>query len=190
MGTASEIELRFSREKHARWAKHVAEDMIRLIYAEMDREAPPWTGEAARYPALSRRYLAFRQEAASYPLDPEYTALEWLRRCRTRLFIDRCQDIARWERFEDPEALFPQLCCALILRFPQVSFTALYRCEMTVSGAVLLYRVQYDGGALHVQKKEGMMPMDEDDWSREPASDYIAEDGIPVRLHRYCSDLC
>ncbi len=181
MGTASEIELRFSREKHARWAKHVAEEMIRLIYAGMDREAPPWVREAARYPALSRQYLAFRQEAASYPLDPEYTALAWLRRYRTRLFIDRCQDIARWESFGDPEALFPQLCCALILRFPQVSFTAHYRCEMTVTGAVLLYRVWYDGSVMHVQKKEGMRPLEEDDWSREPVNDYTVGDGIPVK---------
>ena len=181
MACISEIELCFFRETHARWAMHAAEEMIRLIYSGMDRETPPWTREAAGYPVLSRRYMAFRQEAASYPLDPQNTALASLRRYRTRLFIDRCQDIERWESFEHPEALFPQLCCALILRFPQVSFTAHYRCEMTVTGAVLLYRVWYDGSVMHVQKKEGMRPLEEDDWSREPVNDYTVGDGIPVK---------
>ena len=157
---------------------HVAEEMIKLIYAEMDRDGPSWVREAEQYPTLSQQYLAFRHEAAAYPLDPDRTALEWLRRYRTMLCIERCQDISGWETFEHPEALFPQLCCAYVLRFPQVPFTALYRHEMTVSGALLLYRVQYDGAVLHVQKKEGMWPMDEDDWSGVAVCDYTAASGL------------
>ena len=182
MGTTAEIQMLFPKEKHARWAMHVAEEMIRLIYAGLDREAPSWVAEAENAPTLSQRYLAFRHEAAAYPLNPEGTALEWLRRHRTRLFIDRCQDIVGWESIEHPEGFFPQLCCAYVLRFPQVPFTALCRQEMTVTGAILLYRVQYDVTVLHVQKKEGMWPMDEDDWSLERVDDYRMEDGSLMKI--------
>ena len=164
--------MRFPKEKHARWAMHVAEELLKVAYAPSDL---PWTEEAKRCPSLAARYLAYRQEAAAYDLDIRHTALEWLRRERTLLFIERCQDLARWDSFEDPEALFPQLCCAYILRFPQVPFTALYRHEMTVTGALLLYRVQYDGAVLHVQEKNGMWPMEEDDWTGEWVEDYDAK---------------
>ena len=171
----------FPREKHARWARHVAEEMIKLVYAELDRDAPSWVAEAEKCPSLSARYLAFRHEAAAYPLDPDRTALNWLRRDRTMLIIERCQDISRFTGIECAEDLFPQLCCAYVLRFPQVPFTALYRHEMTVTGAIQLLRVRYDGKLLHIQEKNGMWPMDEDDWSREFVYDYAAEDGYLVK---------
>ena len=60
-------------------------------------------------------------------------------------------------------------------------FTALYRHEMTVSGALLLYRVQYDGTVIHVQEKNGMWPMNEDDWSSEYVYDYMIMNGDFVR---------
>ena len=181
MGSTAEIWMRFPKERHARWAMHTAEEMIRLIYAARDREAPPWVADAENAPTLSLRYLAFRKEAAAYPLDPRGTALEWLRRYRTALFIDRCQDIVGWERFEHPEGFFPQLCCAYVLRFPQVSFTAACRQEMTVSGEIALCRVQYDGAVLHVRMKEGTRPMDEDDRNGETAADYSIGNGLPVK---------
>ena len=170
--------MRFPKEKHARWAMHVAEELLKVAYAPSDL---PWTEEAKRCPSLAARYLAYRQEAAAYDLDIRHTALEWLRRERTLLFIERCQDLARWDSFEDPEALFPQLCCAYVLRFPQVPFTAFYRHEMTVTGALLLYRVQYDGAVLYVQEKNGMWPMEEDDWSGDWVDDYVAEGGVFVK---------
>lgn len=178
MGVTSRIEMSFPKEKHARWAMHVAEELLKAAYVPSDL---PWAEQARACPSLSARYLAFRREAAAYDLDPRGTALEWLRRFRTRLFIDRCQDIARWEGADDPRALFPQLCFAYALRFPQVPFTALYRHEMTVSGAILLLRVRYDGAVMHVQTKTGMRPMDENDWSGDPVCDYVAEDGVFVR---------
>ena len=180
MGVTSRIWMRFQKEKHARWAMHVAEEIIRLCYAPR-LQGIPWAEKAAEIPSLSQRYLAYRKELAGLNLAPEHTALEWLRRERTLLFAERCQDIARWDSFEDPEALFPQLCCAYILRFPQVPFTALYRHEMTVSGALLLYRVQYDGTVIHVQEKNGMWPMNEDDWSSEYVYDYMIMNGDFVR---------
>ena len=178
MGVTSRIWMRFPRERHARWAMHVAEELLKVAYAPSDL---PWAEEARSCPSLSAAYLAWRREAAAYELDKRHTALEWLRRERTAICIERCQDIARWDSFEDPEALFPQLCCAYILRFPQVPFNALYRHEMTVSGALLLYRVWYDGAIAHVQTKQGMWPLEEDDWSGEWVDDYVAGDGVFVR---------
>ena len=178
MGCTSRIWMWFPKEKHARWAMHVAEEMIKLIYAEIDREGPPWVAEAEKCPTLSQRYLKYRHEAAAYPLDPDRTALEWLSRNRTMLTIERCQDICRFTGIESEEDLVPQLFYAYALRFPQVPFTALYRHEMTVTGALQLIRMQYDGAVMHVQEKNGEWPMDEDDWSGEYAYDYVATDGI------------
>ena len=181
MGCTSEIRMWFSKEKHARWAMHVAEEMIKLLYAQLDRDEPAWVTQAKKCPTLSGRYLDFRHEAAAYPLDPEYTALQWLCRSRTILRIDRCQDICGWTGIEDPEALVPQLFYAYGLRFPQVPFTALYRHEMTVSGAILLIRAQYDGEVMHMQEKTGERPMDEDDWIGETIYDYVALGGTFIR---------
>ena len=105
-------------------------------------------------------------------------ALNGLRRNRTELVIGRCADLAGWARLTDGEELFPQLCCACVLRYPHVPFTGFYRYEMTVSGAVQLIRTRYDGRIMHVRVLSGMLPMDEDDWSRAPVRDYTVEDGV------------
>ena len=178
MGFTAQIELCFPKEKHARWAMHVAEEMLRTAYAPADL---PWVMEARKCCSLSARYLAYRQEAAALDLDTRHTALEWLRRFRTRIFIDRCQDIVRTADMEDPEALFPQLLCAYILRFPQVPFTAHWRSEMTVTGDIHLLSAAYEGTLLRVQEKRGMRPMDEEDWSGVAAEDYAAVDGLLVK---------
>ena len=120
MGVTSRIILRFPREKHARWAMHVAEEMLKVVYAPKDL---PWVEAARTCPSLSSRYLEYRQEAAAYDLDIRHTALEWLRRVRTNLVIERCQDIARWDSFEDPEALFSS---ALLCVCSALSSGALY----------------------------------------------------------------
>ena len=174
MGTTASIRMHFSRERHARWAMHVAEEMLKLLYAPEDLPCPE---QAEEGPPLSARWLRRREEAAAYPLDPRGTALEWLRRQRTWVCIDRCQDVARYDNVEDPEALFPQLCFAYALRFPHVPFEAFYRCEMTVSGDIRLIRMQYDGAVLHAQTNSGTRPMDEDDWRAVPVHDYAARDG-------------
>ena len=178
MGCTSSIWMWFPKEKHARWAMHVAEEMIKLVYAPGDL---PWVPEADKCPSLSQRYLAYRQEAAALDLDPRHTALEWLRRHRTMLIIERCQDIMRFSGIECTEDLFPQLCYAYALRFPQVPFLALYRHEMTVTGAIQLIRMRYDGAVMHAQLRSGMWPMDEEDWSNTPVCDYAAVDGVFVK---------
>ena len=175
MGVTSEIEMSFPREKHARWAMHVAEEMMKVIYAPSSLS---WVEQAEECPSLSLRYLSFRKEAAAYSLDTRQTAIEWLRRYRTHLFIDRCADISRLTNIDNPEDLFPQLCFAYALRFPQVPFTARYRHEMTVSGAIQLIRMEYDGTVMHFWKKQGMRPMDEENWSGESVCNYIAEGGV------------
>ena len=178
MGATSEIWMRFPGEQQAHRAEAVARDLLKVAYAPPDL---PWTEAASECPSLSARYLAFREDAAGYELYPRYTALEWLRRDRRDLFIDRCQDIARWDSVDDPEALFPQLCFACALRYPRVPFKARYRHEVTVSGAILILRAEYDGSVLRFRKKEGMLPMDEDDWSRALIDEYAAENGVFVK---------
>ena len=188
MGSTSSVWMWFPKEKHARWAMHVAKEMLKLIYAEIDRNGPDWVREAEKCPTLSQRYLAFRHEAAAYPLDPKGCSLEWLRRCRTMLILERCQDISRFTGIGCEEELIPQLWHAYALRFPQVPFTALYRTEMTVSGAIQLIRAQYDGSIMHFQEKCGEWPMDEEDWSGRPFRDYIAVDGAFIEKER--TDAC
>ncbi len=183
MGCTSKIWMWFAREKHARWAAHVAEDMIKLIYAERVPDELPWVREAIKYPSLSQHYLTYRREAEAYDLDPHYTALEWLRRDRTALCIERCQDICRWTGIECTDELVPQLFFAYALRFPQVAFTAMYRHEMTVTGAIQLIRIEYDGAVMHMQEKTGEWPMDEEDWSGELIYDFTAVDGV-FRMQR------
>jgi hypothetical protein len=173
----------FTREKHARWAAHVAKDMIKLVYAERIPDELPWVREAIKYPSLSQRYLAYRREAEAYDLDSRNTALEWLHRDRTTLCIERCQDICRWTGIECTNDLVPQLFFAYALRFPQVAFTAMYRHEVTVTGAIQLIRIEYDGVVMHAQEKTGERPMDEEDWSGEPFYDFTAVDGV-FRMQR------
>ena len=177
MGCTAEVHLYFTRERHARWAKHVAEDLLKLLYAPADLS---WVQEADRVTPLCLRYLLFREEAAK--LDPRedhrYCALNDLFRNRTEVVIGRCADLAGWTGVNDPEELFPQLCYACALQYPHVPFTGLYRYEMTVSGAVQLIRMRYDGRLMHIQELSGILPMDENDWSRAPVRDYTVKDWL------------
>ena len=52
---------------------------------------------------------------------------------------------------------------------------------MTVSGAIQLILMRYDGAVMHAQQRSGMWPMDEEDWSSTPVQDYAAVDGVFVR---------
>ena len=58
LGCTVEIYLHFTKEKHARWAYHVAEDMIKLLYAPTEL---PWVQEASNRASLSERYLNYQQ---------------------------------------------------------------------------------------------------------------------------------
>ena len=181
MGATTEIRIEFTKEKHARWAMHVAEEMIKLIFAMESPEEFPWVQEADSLPSLSSQYLQYRHLAGAIeyyvnqgPGPWLYTsALDWLKRERTVLSIERCADIQKYTCFESDYDFFPQLCLACILRFPQVPFRAYFRHEMTVTGAVQLLRVDYDGTTARVQVKNGMFPFNESDW-----------DDVPVRVYR------
>ena len=177
----------FPKEKHARWAKHIAEEMIKMIYAENTKELREqllWLREALSSDStLCERYLKYREQAAGLPAPAPAvpfgsTALDYLERRRTWLVIEHCQEIAGYTCFAGGEDLFPQICFACALRFPQVPFRAYFRYEMTVSGAIQLFSVFYDGAVMHVQEKNGERPMDETDFSRIPVHDYAAENGV------------
>ena len=175
-GCTAEIHMYFQRERHARWARHVAESMIKLMYLWDMPDAYPWISDAMELPSLVEQYLQYRGEAEKVTLR-EGSALDHVSRCRTRLDLDRLDDIQRTTCFDSEEDLFPALCMAMALRFPQAHYTASFRWEMTVSGSIQLVRAQYDGTAIHVRKMIGERPMREDDWSDAPVTDYVAADG-------------
>ena len=175
MGSTAEIHLYFTRERHARWAKHVTEDMLKLLYAPAEL---PWVQEADEVTPMCLRYLLFRDEAAKLDLREECRcyALNELSRKQTEVIIGSCADLAGWTNVNGSEELFPQLCYACALQYPHVPFTGLFRYEMTVSGAIQLLRVQYDGKYMHIQERSGMIPMDEDDWSNATVRHYTVKD--------------
>ncbi len=181
MGTSTQIRILFPDGKHAKAAAHVTEDIIKLTLAPPDL---PWVPEAEKCASLSCAYLAFRREISDLDLYPGNTALRWLHRDRSEIWIDRCQDISRFLVMEHPWEFFPQLCCAFVMRFPQVPFTAWYRTEMTVSGALQLFRVSYDGKILSVQEKNGMWPIDEENWDGEYTCGYTVSEGTLVSVEK------
>ena len=189
MGVTTEIRLEFTKEKHARWAMHVAEEMIKLIFAERSPGEFPWVEEADELPSLSQQYLQYRHLAGAIkyyvnqgPGPWLYTsALDWLKRKRTVLSLERCADIQSSTGFESDYDFFPQLCLAYILRFPQVPFKAYFRHEMTVTGAVQLLRINYDGAVVPVQEKNGMFPFNEEDWDDVPVLVYRVVDSAFVK---------
>ena len=192
MGVTSEIRITFTKEKHARWAMHVAEEMIKLIFAGRSPEEFPWVNEADTLPSLSWQYLQYRHLAGAidYYVNRRTpwlysSALDWLKRNRTVLSLERCADIQGFTGFESDYDFFPQLCLAYILRFPQVPFQAFFRYEMTVSGSVQLLRVDYDGETAHVLEKFGVLPFDENDWESVPVRNYRVEDGRFVKQEEH-----
>lgn len=182
-GCTTEIHMFFQRERYARWAKHIAEDMIRLIYCRNMSEEYPWVKDAAKLPSLCERYFAYREEAATISLWRN-SALDFVERHRTRLDLGHLEEIQRTACFDNGNDLFPSLCFACALRFPQVCFTALFRWEMTVTGSVQLLRAQYDGRIIHVQKMIGERPFDERNWSSAPVRDYVVADETFGRRER------
>ena len=166
MGSVTELELRCPKDKHARWARHVAEDMIKLLYAPCPSEYLPAPSRDSL--PLSEMYLEYREQLAPYDVAGAYenTAMDWLERRGTRLVLERCRDLQGPFGSRNTEDFFPQLCFAYALRFPQVPFTGVCRNEMTVSGSVTKGRVMYDGKLMCFQFLDGMLPFDEDDWSR------------------------
>jgi hypothetical protein len=169
---------------------HVAEEMIKLIFALRSPGEFPWVEEADSLPSLSQQYLQYRHLAGAieYYVNHDtgpwlYTsALDWLKRKRTMLSLERCADIQGFTGFKSDYDFFPQLCLAYILRFPQVPFKAYFRYEMTVSGAVQLIRADYDGAVIHVQEKNGMLPFNETNWEDVPVHIYRVADSAFEKL--------
>ena len=150
------IELSFSREKHARWAKHVAEEMIIVDYYRYDETVV----EQVRSDALYLKYLLSRENVRRINLLDEkpYCALSGLSRERTKIILENCADVQTWMNIRHGEEFFMQLCFAYSLRFPQVSYTASCSAENTVSGYLEMTRMEYNGKEMVFRQLSGMIP--------------------------------
>lgn len=197
MGVATEIMLVFRREKHARWAAHIAEGIMKVALAvgtSLDEELG-----LSRYGSLMSAYFSCEEELKAF--DPVASdarcALAWMRRRGTRVVVERCSDIQR--SFSLTEAAladepFPQVCLACALRFPQVPFAAYCRFEQATSGFVELTRAAWDGSRLRFRRHSGELPFDERAWDtwdmlelRLCDGEFLAceEVSSPLRRH-YC----
>lgn len=165
MGVTAEMAFIFKREKHARWATHIAESIIKVTLA---KQIPAFAErlELESYGSLIEAYSANEDELRGYnpaEVDPN-CALAWLERRGTHLVVERCADIV-YPFALNESALksepFPQICLAYAIRFPQVPFAAYCRWEQTTSGAVALTRVSWDGERMRFRRHSGDKPFDE-----------------------------
>ena len=164
MGVTTEITLMFKRERHARWASHVVEGIIKVALAtgtSLDEELG-----LSRYGSLMSAYFSCEEELKAFDptADDPRCALAWMHRSGTRVVVERCSDIQRSfpliEGALDDEP-FPQICLACALRFPQVPFAAYCRYEQTTSGFVALTRAAWDGSRLRFRRHAGELPFNE-----------------------------
>jgi len=165
MGVTAEMSFVFRREKHARWAAHIAESIIKVALAE---QVPTLAErlELESYGSLMDAYSANEEELRGYDpaeIDPN-CALAWLERRGTCLVVKRCADILSPFALNESalnDEPFPQICLAYAMHFPQVPFTAYCRWEQTTSGAVVLTRVSWDGERMRFRQHSGDKPFDE-----------------------------
>ena len=167
MGVTAEMSFTFAREKHARWAMHIVEGIMKVALAKetsLDEELG-----LSRYSSLMAAYFFHDEELKDYSAEMflANNALTWTQRRGTRIVVSRCADIQgtfplRLYALEDEP--FPQICLALTLRFPQVRFAAYCRHEQTTSGSVQLTRAAWDGERLRLRQLAGDLPFDERTW--------------------------
>ncbi len=199
MGVTTEMTFIFKRERHARWAAHIAKGILKVALAKqtpLDEELG-----LSRYVSLMAAHFFCEEELADYDpvaADPR-CALAWMERRGTRLVVTRCADVQRSfplrEAALDDEP-FPQICLAYATRYPQVPFAAYCRYEQTTSGFVELTRAAWDGDCLRLRRNAGELPFDERAWDtwdmlelRYCDGEYLACDELPSPLRRHYEEL-
>ena len=192
MGVSTEITLIFKCERHARWASHVVEGIIKIALAAgtmLEEDLG-----LSRYDSLTSALSACEDELKAFDpvADDPHCALAWMRRSGTRVVIQRCSDIQRsFSLTEDAldDEPFPQICLACALRFPQVPFAAYCRHEQTTSGFVELTRAAWDGSRLRFRRHSGELPFDEMAWDTWDMLDLRFCDGAYVTCDEAASPL-
>lgn len=199
MGVSTEITLIFKRERHARWASHVVEGIIKVALAvgtSLDEELG-----LSRYGSLVSAYFSCEEELKAFDptADDPRCALAWMRRSGTRIVVERCSDIQRSFPLTEGalnDEPFPQICLACASRFPQVPFAAYCRHEQTTSGFVELTRAAWDGDRLRFRRHSGELPFDERAWDTWEMLELRLCDGelsvcdeVVSPLRRHCHEL-
>ena len=177
MADITDIKIEFERGEQAVAAADIAKAMIRLFYATRGKDRPAWADEAARLGTFVRAYVVLGDRIASY--DPTaahpYCAVNRVRREGSTLFIDRCGDVVRGFLLTDGNGLFPQLCAACALLFPGSPFYASCRYEMTVSAAVNLTEIRYDGKLFHTGERYADDECEDGEWVSEAFGTYAVD---------------
>ena len=199
MGDSSEMTFVFKREKHARWAAHLVEGILKVALA---RQAAP-DEELGLGDCRTLMGAYFAHEAGLRDFDPTesdpHCALVWTRRRGTRVVVERCADVQGAFALR-PDALndepFPQICLACATRFPQVPFAAYCRHEQTTSGAVELTRAAWDGERLRLRRLQGELPFDETAWDTWDMlelhlrdGELVVDDDVRSPLRRHYEEL-
>lgn len=178
MGVSTEVVLVFGKEKHARWARHVVEGLVKaywLMQDQLDADLPAPD-------SLTSLWLAHEEELKAWDLLAERPtcALAWLTRRRTRVVLERCADVQQGFRLEPTwwdNEFFPQLCLAYATRFPQVPFAAYCWYEQTTSGYVQQTRASWNGERLRVRRLSAERPFKRDAWDSWDMLDLRVRDG-------------
>ena len=153
MADITDIQIAFGTEEQAIKAEEIARTMIKLVYAIDEKDPPAWAADVRRCETLAEAYLRYGAAAEDY--DPvrnfAYCAILRVHREGKELMIDRCGDLVRGFQLQGCFAFFPQLCAACALRFPDLSFEAHCRYEMTVSALEEFHDVRYDGAVFRTE---------------------------------------
>ena len=199
MGVTTEMTFIFKREKHARWAAYIVEDILKVALAErtsLDEELG-----LSRYSSLMAAHFFCEEELDDYDpveADPR-CALAWMERRGTRLVVTRCADVQRsFPLLESAlgDEPFPQICLAYATRFPQVPFAAYCRYEQTTSGYAQLTRAAWDGGCMRFRQNSGELPFNEKAWDtwdllelRFYDGEWVAYEDVRSPLRRHYEEL-
>lgn len=182
MGSIVEASWHFTKEKHARWATHIIENHVKLCCAPFEgfEFDPESSGQSMSDLCLEHDEALRACDPLALPRD---NALTHLRRDRTNVILDRCDDVQWMVHLGDwePDDFFSQTCFSLARRFPQVPFVAYTRYEMTVDGYVRRTRASWNGERLQFRQIAGERPLDEDCWDTWEVYDWALAGGKLVR---------
>lgn len=177
MADITDIQIAFATEEQAVAAEEIARTMIKLVYALDEKVPPAWAADVKRCETLTDAYL--RYGAATEDYDPvrncAYCAILRVHREGKELFVDRCGDLVRGFQLQDRFAFFPQLCAACALQFPDLSFEAHCRYEMTVSSLEEFHDVRYDGA---VFRTEYRYTLEDDEGAPDRETFALAPNGL------------